>query len=1078
MSNLSSWGQRVARAVERMVADRFCHPSATYRLQFEKGALGFRDAAAIVPYLDELGVSHLYASPYLKTRSGSTHGYAIVDYGQLNPELGSADDHRALVDALHCRGMGQILDVVSNHMSATAAENLWWNDVLENGPSSPYAAYFDIDWHPVKEELQNRLLLPVLGDQYGQVLESGGLRLEYRDGAFFIWYDRTLLPLDPRTYRVILTRRIDEIRATLRADAEELRELESIATASEHLPDRTDTDPARVAERQREKEVIKARLRSLVGRAPDIAAFIERNVRELNGSPEDPHSYDDLDKLLDAQVYRLSHWKAAADEINYRRFFDVNELAAVCVEDPRVFEQSHRLVFDLLVRGDVDGLRIDHIDGLYGPTEYLRRLQWGYLRALGRAIYGQLAETRPEKRLEHAGAAGAAGLPEEPPPWSDVEPAFLQAVADSIERLVPVPASFLSAAVTGANHAAPAGAGLENRGGAPLPLYVVAEKILGPEEPLPEHWLVAGTTGYDFLNAVNGLFVDRPGWDELTKVYGRFIEDRQDFREVAHQSKLVIMRTAMSSELQLLAQRLNRISERHRRSRDFTLNTLRTALREILACFPVYRTYIREGHVSERDRQFVCRAVAQAKRRHPATNAAAFDFIRDVLLLQLPPGLDEAGRRERELFVGRFQQVTSPVMAKGIEDTAFYRYFPLASLNEVGGDPVRGATTIEEFHRQNLARQGQWPRSLVSTTTHDTKRSEDVRARINILSEIPRVWRAAVNRWARLNRRHRREVEGAPAPSHNDEYLFYQSLVGVWPLVPAEGKNLQGLVDRMQVYMEKATREAKVRTSWINPNPEYDAAVRGFVAAVLDDDPKNRFLPEFRRFHEQVVNWGLYSALSQTVLKLTSPGVPDVYQGQEVWDFSLVDPDNRQPVDFASHRGLLAQLQSDVAQNDQALLSLARRLARDPRDPRLKLFVTWQTLRFRGRHAELFQSGDYVPLEVQGARARHVCAFARLSRSPAGPDRPIAIVVAPRWLGQLTPLPQNSLVAPPPLGDAVWEDTNLAVEGLVSSALKNLFTGQVCGPRDHRLPVATALADFPVALLTNADRMVLSSPIS
>jgi len=1040
MSSLSSWGRRVADAVEQMVADRYCHPSATYRLQFEKGALGFRDAAAIVPYLDELGASHLYASPCLKTRSGSTHGYAVVDYGQLDPELGGAGDYRTLVDALHLRGMGQILDVVSNHMSATPAENLWWNDVLENGPGSPYAGSFDIDWDPVKEELQNRLLLPVLGGQYGQVLESGGLRLEHRDGALFFRYDHTLLPLDPGTYRVILTRRIDQIKAALPADAEELRELESIATASEHLPDRTDTDPARVAERQREKEVIKTRLRRLVRRSPEIAAFIERNVRELNGSPEDPHSYDELDKLLDAQVYRLSHWKAAADEINYRRFFDINELAAVCVEDPRVFEESHRLVFELLVRGDVDGLRIDHIDGLYGPTEYLRRLQWGYVRALGPAVYESWAQTDAEARPAQTGAVGAAEPPQAPPPWSEVEPAFCEAVADSIERLVPVP------------------------------LYVVAEKILGPEEPLPEHWLVAGTTGYDFLNSLNGLFVDRSGWDELGKVYSRFIDARQDFREVTYQSKLLIMRTAMSSELQLLAHRLNRISERHRRSRDFTLNTLRTALREILACFPVYRTYIREGRVTERDRQSVCRAVAQAKRRHPATNAAVFDFIRDVLLLQWPPALDEAGRREREMFVGRFQQVTSPVTAKGIEDTAFYRYFPLASLDEVGGDPVRGPTTLDEFHRQNLARQAQWPRSLVSTTTHDTKRSEDVRARINVLSEIPRAWRAAVNRWARLNRRHRREVEGEPAPSRNDEYLFYQSLVGVWPLVPTDGKGLRELVDRMQVYMEKATREAKVRTSWINPNPEYDAAVRGFVAAALEDHPKNRFLPEFRRFHEQVVNWGLYSALSQTLLKLTSPGVPDVYQGQEVWDFRLVDPDNRRPVDYASHRAMLAQLQSEVAGNDQALAALARRLAQDPRDPRLKLFVTWQTLQFRRRHAELFRSGEYVPLEVEGARARHVCAFARRSRSVSGPDRPIAIVVAPRLVGQLTPLPQNALAAPPPLGDAVWEDTSLVLEGLVSSPLKHLFTGQVCGLGDGRLSVATALADFPVALLTNADR--------
>ncbi len=597
-------------------------------------------------------------------------------------------------------------------------------------------------------------------------------------------------------------------------------------------------------------------------------------------------------------MYRLSHWKAAADEINYRRFFDINDLAAVCMEDPDVFAESHRRVFDLLVRGDVDGLRIDHIDGLYDPVEYLRRLQGGYLRALGLAFYQQSLETSGPPSDAPAEAAEVA-----PPPWSAIEPAFLQEVtalsfADRVH----------------------------------LPLYVVAEKILGPTETLPEEWLLAGTTGYDFLNGVGGLFVEPAGLAELTRLYGHFIGERLDFREVAHQAKLLILHSAMSSELQLLAHRLNRISERHRRSRDFTLNTLRVAIREILACFPVYRTYICHGNVSERDRQVLCRAAAQAKRRNPSVNAAAFDFVRDVLLLEVPPEADEAIRRERELFIGRFQQVTSPVMAKGIEDTAFYRYFPLASLNEVGGDPARGVATLEDFHRHNLARQAQWPRSLLASTTHDSKRSEDVRARLSVLSEIPHPWRTAVNRWTRLNRRHRREVDGQPAPSRNDEYLFYQSLVGVWPLTPPRGKDLPDLVARMQAYMEKATHEAKVCTSWMNPDSQYDAAVRQFVAAVLDDQPKNRFLPEFSRFHEQVVNWGLYGALGQALLKLTSPGVPDIYQGQELWDFSLVDPDNRRPVDFAGRRKMLGRLQKDIGRRERSLLAVARELALNPRD--------------------------------------------------------------------------------------------------------------------------------------------------
>jgi (1->4)-alpha-D-glucan 1-alpha-D-glucosylmutase len=1030
MSSDSSWAQWLARSVAQRVDGQRCCPSATYRIQFAPGKMTFRDAARIVPYLDELGVSHLYASPYLKARTGSSHGYAIVDYAHLNPELGGESDYRAMVDALHGRAMGQILDVVPNHMSATPAENAWWTDVLENGPSSPHAAHFDIDWHPLKEELRNRILLPILGDQYGQVLESGALKLEHEEGAFFLRYYEARLPIDPRTYRTILTHRLGALKESQPPDSEDLRELESIVTALEHLPERTDVDPDRIAERQREKEVIKGRLRALADRAAAVAAFIAGNVQEFNGSPADVHSYDNLDKLLDAQVYRLSHWKAAADEINYRRFFDINDLAAICTEAPEVFADSHRLVFELLVRGDVNGLRVDHIDGLYEPMEYLRRLQRGYLAAFGKAVYQNATEAAKKPADVPAGPA---------PPWSEVEPVFLSLIA----------------AMACSDRAA-------------LPLHVVVEKILGGDESLPEQWLLSGTTGYDFLNSVSGLFVDPAGLAELKNIYDRFIDERLDFHEVAHQSKLLIFRAAMSSDLQLLAHRLNRISERHRRSRDFTLNTLRVALREILACFPVYRTYIRDGYISDRDRQVVCRAAAQAKRRNPATNAAVFDFIRDVLLLERPPDLDEAGRHERELFVGRVQQVTSPVTAKGIEDTAFYRYFPLASLNEVGGDPIRSVTTIDEFHRDNLARQAAWPRSLICTSTHDTKRSEDARARIHVLSEIPSLWRKAVNRWARLNRRHHRDVDGQPAPSRNDEYLFYQSLIGVWPLTPVDGDGLRAMTARMTAYMEKATHEAKVHTSWINPNAEYDAAMREFVTAVLVDNAKNRFLAEFARFHGQIVGAGLYSALSQVLLKLTSPGVPDMYQGQEQWDFSLVDPDNRRSVDFAGYCKTLARLRKDAGRNDRALLALSRQLANSPLDPRLKLFVTWRVLQFRRQHPDLFHLGNYIPLDVDGAKARHVCAFARQWTSPSGADRATAIIIAPRLIAELMPSRTDAAPVSPPVGPIIWEDTRILVEGSVSSPLKNVLTGQACVAADSHISVADALADFPLALLSSA----------
>jgi (1->4)-alpha-D-glucan 1-alpha-D-glucosylmutase len=1062
------WSRQLADAVRQSAAQRRRLPVATYRLQFHPDHLTFRHAAELVSYLHQLGISHIYASPYRRVCPGAAHGYAIVDYNSLNPALGSEEDYAALLAALRALGMDHILDIVPNHMHVASGENAWWNDVLENGAASPYASYFDIDWQPVKEELQDKILLPFLGESYGRVLESGELRLEYCRGAFLIRYYSIALPLDPKTTVAILTHRMDQLQQELSKDSPELRELESIITALQHLPDRTQCEPERVAERQREKEVIKDRLDRLLGAGPAIAAFLQENVRQFNGAPGDPQSLDALEKLLDAQVYRLAHWKTAADEINFRRFFDINELAAVCMEDWKVFRDGHRFVFELLTQGKVSGLRIDHVDGLFDPNEYLWRLQWAYFDALGRAAY----ESSPSAEPAAEQISGQLPPPADKPAWEELEPRFLECLWPEIGG--PAPSEILPWAPTEAITVAtgvlppadqPGSSPAANQPARQLPLYVVVEKILDPKEPLPADWPVAGTTGYNFLNAVNGLFVDAAGLAQLTKNYFRFIDDRLDPQEVTYQSKLLIFRVAMSSDLQLLAHRLNRISEKHRLTRDFTLNSLRLALRDVIACFPVYRTYVRKGQVSQRDRIYIQRAVAQAKRRNPATNPALFDFIRDVLLLEQPPGLDAQGAYERDMFVGRFQQVTSPVVAKGVEDTAFYRYFPLASLNEVGGVMPGKATAPEDFHAENLARRSLRPGSLICTTTHDTKRSEDVRARINVLSEIPQVWRKAVNRWVRLNRRHRREVDGLPAPSRNDEYLFYQSLLGIWPLERPDKQALAGLIERLQLYMEKATREAKVHTSWINPNADYDTAVRQFVAAVLDERPKNRFLPAFRDFHEQVVDWGLYTALSQTFLKLTSPGVPDIYQGQEVWDFSLVDPDNRRPVDYQYRRELLARLQAELSGGEAALAPLARRLAAAPRDPLLKLFVTQQALQFRNAYAQLFQQGEYLPLAAEGPRDAHVCAFAwRIADSASQPAR-AAVVVAPRLLARLTPLNQELNRPLPPLGDSTWQNTELLLEQFEGASFRDVFTGRIHIVSRQRLNLAQVLSDFPLALL-------------
>jgi (1->4)-alpha-D-glucan 1-alpha-D-glucosylmutase len=1070
MVDLRTRVEQLVASVEQTVAARATWPSATYRLQFRKDALGFRDAARLVPYLAALGVSHMYASPYFQTPPGSTHGYSAVDPNQLNPELGSPEDYQFMVAALHEHGLGHLLDLVPNHMSIESDGNRWWHDVLENGPGSPFAAYFDIDWEPVKEELANRILLPMLGGSYGEVLEAGHIRLHYADGAFQLRvYDHSL-PLDPTTFTPLLTHRLADLQQVLPEDGSQLRELQSIVTALEHLPDRNDVQPDRIAERQREKEVIKDRLARLTSECAAVRDFVASNVELFNGNAEEPRSFDQLDQLLNAQVYRLSHWRTASDEINYRRFFDVNELAALCMEKETVFEASHRLLFDLLARGDVEGVRVDHVDGLFDPTEYLWRLQWGYLRALGRAQY-------EETRSRNAGNGMVATLIGEPS-WTLLEPLFLRALSERLSGPDPAqlfPATTFNsplAAVTETTIASgpfpPAVATItqQSAGG---PLYIVVERILGPDEPLPADWPVAGTTGYDFLNCLAGLFVDRAGLRELRSIYRRFVGDRSEFRDVAYHAKVLILRVAMASELQMLARRLNRISERHRRFRDLTLNTLRVALRETLAHFPVYRTYIGQGGISDRDRRVVQRVMAAATRSNPALSPAAFDFLRGVLLLEQPPNLDEAGCRERELFVGRFQQVTSPAMAKGLEDTAFYRWLPLVSRNEVGGDPAEPPTSVESFHRENLARRAQHPAALLATSTHDTKCSEDVRARISVLSEIPQRWRAAVNRWARLNRRFRTELEGLPAPSRNDEYLFYQALVGVWPLAPPNAAERDELIQRLQRHLEKAAREAKVRTSWINPDANYEAALRQFAAATLADDPKNRFLADFTQFHEQIVDAGLYAALAQAFLKLTSPGVPDIYQGQELWNFSLVDPDNRRSVDFDCARQLLSELQTAVDRDEEARFELARQLAVSPRDPRLKLYVTWQTLQFRRRYHELWKTGDYIPLSAEGPCAEHVCAFAWRAAASGAEPLPTVIIVAPRLIIQLLQSAGADAVHRAPLGPELWRDTALFLDGLVGlqiSHVANLFTGETRPVNDRRLSLALACGNFPVALLT------------
>ncbi len=976
-------------------------PTATYRLQFNRN-FTFRDGTAIIPYLYDLGISDCYASPYLTAAPGSLHGYDVSDHNALNPEIGTLEEYDAMVLEIQRRQMGQLLDIVPNHMGVTGGHNHWWLNVLENGPSSPYAAFFDIDWRPLKAELADKVLLPILGDQYGRVLENQDLRLEYDSGTIVLTvYGQHRLPIAPKPMALVLTHRLEVLEHQLGAEHPAFIELQSIVTALSHLPSRTETDSEKVRERQREKEVIKRRLATLTAECTSVLAFIMENIRLFNGVKGEPHSFDLLYALLKEQAYRLAYWRVATEEINYRRFFDVNELAALRTEEPAVFLAVHKYVLQLFAEGKVTGFRVDHIDGLYDPAEYLNRLQ---------SVCAALQKGLDASQL-----------------CSD----FFNGDDSSETPLLD---------------------------GKALPCYVVVEKILEAEERLPTTWSANGTSGYDFGPLVNGLFVDPLGERPCTETYQRFTKSVVKFADLVYESKKLIMQVALASELNGLAHQLNNLSEKNRYSCDFTLNLLRHALREIIACFPVYRTYITEKGVSNTDRLVIEQAVARAKRRNPATDRSVFDFVRDVLLLHVPELSGDEARWSYTAFVIKFQQYTGPVMAKGLEDTAFYRYHRLISLNEVGGAPDRFGVSLAQFHQRNHERLQYWPHSLLATSTHDTKRSEDVRARINVLSEIPLVWRAAVNRWSKLNKKKKIMVEGQRAPDRQEEYLFYQTLLGVWPLTPLTEETRHELNQRLQAYMHKATKEAKVNTSWVNPHQLHDEAVRRFVQAVLADDA---FLRAFTPLAETVAVYGMYNSLAQTLLKLTVPGVPDIYQGNEIWDFSLVDPDNRRPVDYGHRQQLLRELRSQVLSPPSSLSTFARGLVETWKDGRIKLYVTYRTLTYRREHADLFRAGAYEPLEAKGEKQNHVCSFARSG------EQEHVLVVAPRLLGRVLPNIETL-----PLGEGVWKNTLLHLATKEAGRrYRNLFTDEVLQPTLHEgqptLPLAEVFAHFPVALLVS-----------
>ena len=953
-------------------------PVATYRLQFNS-RFTFRQALPVVDYLADLGISDAYASSYLCAVPGSTHGYDVADPTRLNPEVGTDEEYWAFIAALKARQLGHILDVVPNHMGIAKSANPWWTDVLENGPASRYAKFFDIAWRPLKDELADKVLIPTLGDSYGAVLERKELQLDYRDGAFVVRYFDDWFPIAPDTYRRLLSPAIDAWLASDAASAEaDVDELRSIITAADHLPARTAADADTTAVRAREKEIVKRRLAALVERCAPLRTQIDRTITWFNGVQGDPRSFDPLDQLLGEQSYRLAHWRTASEEINYRRFFDVNQLAALRMEDPDVFEDVHRFVFELLGKGAATGLRIDHVDGLFAPGDYLRRLQ--------------------------ARAGEALGI----------------------------------------------------SGDAPTPLYVVVEKILGNGEPLLSDWPVHGTTGYEFAAAVNGLFVDRRNQRAFDRLYERMVTHRRQlsFDDLAYACKKRVMHETMSGDINSLGYQLNRFSERNRHFRDFTLYSLIATIKEVIACFPVYRTYITDtGPLTDHDRRYVSWAIRSAKRSSPGLTGLVFDFVERILLHEAGTA-EPAERDERQRFIGKFQQITSPVAAKGIEDTALYVYNRLVSLNEVGSDPTQFGIEPDALHRWMAERQRNWPFALSATSTHDTKRGEDTRVRIDALSELPVEWKAAVTRWRALNRRARTEVGGRTAPDANEEYLLYQSMIGAWPFMADEEAAFR---ERLKQYIVKALREAKVNTSWLTPDEEYEGAVLAFIDRALD--PRRPFLESFRPFQQRAAEIGIVNSLAQLVIKCTAPGVPDFYQGTELWDLSLVDPDNRRPVDYDRRRVLLDELRSVPASVDAA-----RRLLDARADGRVKMYTMIRALAVRHALRDTFMHGDYVPLSAAGVSADRVFAFARVQ------DGRIAITCVPRLVGSLPP---RGLT--PPLGAECWADTRVVLPAVLtpSEPLVHAFTGEriavsTDGHGASALMLAQLLAHFPVAVVSTA----------
>ena len=877
-------------------------PRATYRVQLHKD-FNFEQARAAVPYLHALGISHLYTSPYLKASAGSTHGYDMVDPSQVNPEIGTPEQHEALCAALAAHGMGHLLDTVPNHMGVDDEGNRWWYDVLEHGLSSPHAATFDIEWNPANPQTGQRLLLPVLGNHYGKVLEDGELQVRFdaATGRFLVAYWERAFPLDPQSYAALLATAPLPVAAADGSGLDDLSAVHSLIDALALLPPHTTQDPAAQATRLRDAALHQQRLAEFAGRHAWVRDWVDANLRHVNGTQGVPTSFDLLDQLLQRQAYRLADWRVAGDDINYRRFFDINALAAVRMEDPAVFDAVHAQTFRWLAEGKVTGLRIDHPDGLADPAQYFTRLQ-----------------------QRHHQLRQAQGQP-------------------------------------------------------PRSLYIVVEKIMAEHEPLPADWQVHGGTGYRFATLANGVFVDADAQERFDAAYVGFTGDTRPFEEAARECKRLIIETTLFSDLAWLVHTLSQITQADRRVCDFTRNQLRVALTEVATQFPVYRTYVVPGGAppSTLDVQHIDRAIAAARRRLGTSEGGLLVFLRSVLM-----GEEGAQPELRARFIRRWQQFTAPVMAKAVEDTLFYRYVRLVSLNDVGAEPRRFGLPVGAFHHINQQRSRYDPHGLLATSTHDSKRSEDVRSRLNVLSELVEEWESTALAMQAAGEPYQDVVDETPAPSAHDRWALFQALVGIWPAEGADPSALPMLRERIQRYMVKAIREAKLHSNWLFPNQAYEDAVARYIDKALSSGDFRRPL---QAWVQRIAPYGFRNSLCQVAIKLLAPGVPDIYQGCEEWNFSLVDPDNRRPVDFSALMSTLQPLQALYADGAHPPPARWRDLLGDgqPMPAATKQLVTWRLLQLRTQYAALLRDAIYVPLAVEGPAASHVLAFARVHEGQA-----------------------------------------------------------------------------------------------